>query len=179
VYSLSYQNPQDPHNGLWLLGADGGTPRELLKPDPKLGMLLLQVTPDARTALVWYAAFAGQFAVALNTSTFALVDLASGATRRLNPVTGAKQRFIGPYSATFSPDGARVFYIYATVADFDGRLALQATRGGPESLLRYKAGSVVLRGNLDLGLGLSWAGNDTIFVATSPHQGVLFTLRGS
>jgi hypothetical protein len=113
-----------------------------------------------------------------NISPCALVDLASGAARTLSPSVAAKPGFLGPHSATFSPDGTEVLYTYAAMDNpYPGQLALRATHGGPESLLRYTTGKFVLGGDLDIGLGLNWAGNNTIFVATAPNQGMLFTIR--
>jgi hypothetical protein len=100
LYSLDYPaNNDDPRNGLWRVSADG-TPREILKADPKLGaLLLLRTTPDASTAPVWYYKHDSTFNSPSNASPFALVKLASGA-RRSAPMGATSLRTTPPSRRT-------------------------------------------------------------------------------
>lgn len=175
LYSPSYSNPQDPRNGLWLLGARGGTPRQLLKPDPTSGPpLLVQVAADARTALVWYPEYTARVP---NTSAYTVVDLAGGAAHPLGPPLGAPLPNLGPAFASLSPDGSWLFCLDYSNGSTP-RQAIRSVRGGHEWPLRYQTATRSLGSRMSMqGIELDWVGDSTIYLGTGDMQGVLLTLR--
>jgi dipeptidyl aminopeptidase/acylaminoacyl peptidase len=177
LYTVAHSQHDDPDNAIWMAGRDGQDPRLLLGPDPELGPpMLMGVAARGNTALILYYQAQGAFGSAPNVSYFFILDLETGAVAPLKQATGQEVEFSSLSKARLSPDGSKVLYVYRYLAgeEPEFRLAVRDVEGGAENVLLVSAEPLGFQ--TELGLGLDWAADDTLYVATSPSSGRLITL---
>jgi hypothetical protein len=149
----------------------------LLGSDPELGPpMLMGVAARGDKALILYYQAAGALGTAPNVSYFYILDLETGAVAPLKQAAGPEVEFSSPSKARLSPDGSKVLYVYRYLAgeEIEFRLAVRDVEGDAENVLLVS--DEPLGFQTELGLGLDWADDDTIYVATSPSSGLLLTL---
>jgi hypothetical protein len=177
LYTVARPQQDDPDNAVWMAGRDGQDPRRLLGPDPELGPpMLMGVATKGDKALILYYLAQGALGAAPNVSYYYILDLETGAVAPLKQATGQEVEFSGLSKARLSPDGSKVLYVYRYLAgeEREFRLAVRDVEGGAENVLL--ASPEPLGFQTELGLGLDWAVDDTLYVATSPSSGLLLTL---
>lgn len=170
VYTVQGSRAGDPQNGVWMVGASGGEPRQLVAPDASLGHpLLLSIGGNGRSALIVDVDTAA--APAKTAPAYWLLDLKSG---KLSPLTasGSAKRFIG--EAIFSPNGASLLFT-SLASGTDARLIERDLANGSETAL-YTAPQIMPTA---LGHGLNWTKEGAIFAATSLTTGVLLKLSSA
>lgn len=169
VYTVFQRTLTDPANGVWIADSNGQNAKQLVSIiDPQLGAPILgDLSAKGDRALMWYSN-ALQFAARPNVSYFALLDLNSGQTTELKP----QGEFTSLANAAFSPDGSKILYVY--------RDASQQThlvvRDAPSTTDHDLYSTSTPFGLNEAMQGLYWASNDTVYAATSPGSGILFTL---
>lgn len=173
VYTLGHNKLPDSDNGIWIVGPGDDKPRQLAGAlDKKMGYpILLDVAAGQDRALVWYYAASQHYASLPNMSMYALLDLKTGALEPLKKAAGDAPEFSGPSNAVFSPDGSRLLYVYRDLSKDEHRLVVRDAAGGDEQVLF--SGSV---GWSDIGLGLHWASNGTIYIAKDKTSGAILGL---
>jgi Tol biopolymer transport system component len=172
-FNYSDVDLDQPENGIWVIGADGSNPRQLLGPDPEAGPpVALQVSPDGTSILVYYLMLAAQtgtsgdvFAL-LNTETGDLVTIAPSAENASpKPVAGM---------VTMSPDGTTLLVVNAIVQP--GQLSAYdiASR-------EYTDLQTTVDGALSPAIGVmpSWAENGTVLLNVDLTGGALIELSGT
>ena len=127
-------------------------------------------------ALILYYLAQGALGAGPNVSYFYILDLETGAVAPLKQAAGQEAEFSGLSKARLSPDGSKVLYVYRYLVgeEPEFRLAVRDVEGGAENVLLASADPLGFQ--TELGLGLDWAANDTLYVATSPSSGLLITL---
>jgi Tol biopolymer transport system component len=177
LFSIYGQQPDDPQNGIWVAKQNATGARQLIGPDPEMGPpLLIDVAASGDTALIQYVMIAEMQPSQPNVSYFHLLDLESGATVPLKQsanIVGID--FFSPFVAAFSPDGSKILYSYRTY-DAGFRLVVRDVDGDLENVLLTTQEPMGFQP--DVGLGLNWASDDTIFIATSPSTGLLLQVAG-
>lgn len=176
VYTVANPDAHNPSNGLWSVEQDGQRPRQILAAVKDGGPpFLIDLTPDGTTALVYYAVRAS-----LNGAGRSFFDLVDVGTGRHRPLAPAAPRFVGPSSAALSPDGTNVLYLYRRLGD---PLPVIATRGlvggGEQRLISPGLDAARAIGFYDIAAWLDWARGDTVYVASTPHSGLLLSLQKS
>jgi hypothetical protein len=177
LYTVARPQHDDPDNAIWIAGRDGKGPRRLLGPDPELGPpLLMDVAAQGDKALILYYLAQGALGAGPNVSYFYILDLETGTVAPLKKAAGEEAEFSGLSKARLSPDGSKVLYVYRYLAgeEPEFRLAVRDVEGGAENVLLASADPLGFQ--TELGLGLDWAVDDTLYVATSPSSGLLITL---
>jgi dipeptidyl aminopeptidase/acylaminoacyl peptidase len=177
LYTVARPQHDDPNNGIWMAGRDGKDPQRLLGSDPELGPpMLMGVAAKGDKALILFYQAAGARGAAPNLSYYYILDLETGALAPLKQAAGQEVEFSGLSKARLSPDGSKVLYVYRSVAgeEIEFRLAVRDVDGGAENVLLVSEEPLGFQ--TELGLGLDWAADDTIYVAKSPSSGLLLTL---
>lgn len=134
----------------------------------------MDVSAQGDKALVFYAQAAGQLMDHPNACYYVLLDLETGDAEPIKQASGEQTEFFTPRTAVFSPDGGKVLYTYRA---FEGefRLAVRDVEGGPENVL---VSSYNMLGYApEMGLGLNWARDDTIYVSASLGSSLLVSLE--
>lgn len=178
LYSIAGAALHAPANGIWRVDATGAHPRRLLADYGAAGPpFVAGVTPDGRSALVVYPLRLEEAVPRPGTPFYALLDTTTGTVRPLLPkISADRRRFIGPTGAALSPDGARVLCLYRTLNGL-AQLAVQDLAGGAAHPLSIDGGGDAHLAGVDpLGLGFDWAGNGTVYIASTPYNGELLTL---
>jgi Tol biopolymer transport system component len=175
VYTVGKPQADAPDNGIWIVDQDGQNPVKLLGTSDALGPpTLIKVSGGAPQALIEYYDAAMRFSAEPNRTFFFLLDLETGETRPLKPTQGEAIEFLGPNTVTFSPDGSKILYVYKDVMADQYRLVVRDLTDEAENVLLTS--DEALGGGGDIGMGLRWATNDTLYVFTSPFDGWLLTL---
>ena len=175
IYTVGKTQADDPDNGIWIADQEGKNPSKLLGRTDTMGLpVLIGVSGGAPQALIEYYEAAMRFSAEPNRAFFFLLDLETGETQPLKQAQGEAVEFFGPYAATFSPDGSKVLYTYKDMED-QYWLVVRDLAGGAENVLLTSDAPLGSGG--DIGMGLQWAANDTLYVATSPFDGWLLTLE--
>jgi Tol biopolymer transport system component len=174
-YTLVFSEPGYPANGIWTVARDGRNRRHLLGWNGDRGYpLLLELSASGRRALVYYPLIAYQHS-SLWHDAFSLLDLSTGEeTPVLEAPTRAGKRS-GPFNATLSPEGSSLLYVYQEGGE--RRLAVRDLDSGEERVLVRRKGAGAYGNAPDLGAGLDWARDGTIFVADGPTAGYLISLE--
>lgn len=167
----------DPNWGIWLATADGDEPQKLLDADPELGIPTLRgVSAEGDMLLLHYpmAEFAGE-----SWSPYALHDLTTGETTKLEPRSTLLQEYVRVTSAIISPDGTQLLYVAVAETDefYEGYLTiLRDLESGNEQILHVTDERVGIE--RVLGHGINWADNDTVFLSKMqiPEAGLLLEL---
>lgn len=174
LYTVNHSKPDYPYNGIWKAQRDGTDPQRLTDPDPQMGPpLLMDVSAQGDKALIHYYQIAELHQIEPNVSYFVILDLHTGDMVPLKKASTEDVEFFSPWKAVFAPDGSKVLYAYLDdTARF--RLAVRDLESETENALLISDDPLAL--NTELGLGLDWADDDTIYVATSPSSGLLLHL---
>jgi Tol biopolymer transport system component len=178
VFTLDYINLNNKSSGLYVSDLPGTGARKVVPGNPKFGPpFLLGLTPDGSTALVWYYGGASQFASPPHASFIFLANLKTGALRAVTPVRAPASGMLSQNGAVLSPDGTKLLYLYRTVSG-QTWIVIRTLRSGAETTLSF-AGEQAAKpiGVIRIGWGMSWAANDTIYIATQTNAGVLLTLH--
>jgi dipeptidyl aminopeptidase/acylaminoacyl peptidase len=173
-YTLYKHDFDDPDNGVWVAEKDGKNPRQLVATDAEMGPpLLMEVSAQGDKALVFYAQAAGKYIATFNACYYFLLDLETGKLSPIKQASGEKPEFSGLQTAVFSPDGSKILYTYRA---FEGefRLVARDVEGGPENVL--VSSEERLGFAAEIGLGLNWARDDTIYVGIAPVSSLLISL---
>jgi Tol biopolymer transport system component len=170
VYTIVYPKLTEPANGIWLADSDGKNARQLLGPDPQLGVpMLVDVSAKGDRALILYTA-AMQYATNPNVSYLELLELSSGQHEPLKPAG----EFVSLSNARFSPDGSKIAYVHRTL-DNQASLVIRDVQSGAENAILTQPG--ILGASTESPMqGLDWVNNDTLYAATGPAGGTLLTL---
>lgn len=182
LYTVAYPSHSSlrSNNGLWIADRDGQNARQIVSDPEGSPPLLIDVAPARGVALVFDFLGAFQFRPGRNVSYYLLVDIDTGAVEPIKEATGDETEFLSPLNAVLSPDGSKLLYVYRVLGG-ETRLAVRDVDGGAEHVLRTfddprGEGSRVPSGYVDIGRGLDWAANETVYVAVSPTSGLLLTL---
>lgn len=172
-YSVAYRDPEDRDSGLWVVNRDGRDDEQILEPDDvELGPpFLMGVSEGENLGLIWYYRAAGRMVAQPNVSLYALVDLKTGKTEPLKEAKSDEIEFVAIANATLSPDGSKVAYVYHDLEKM-AYLVVRDVTGGEENIL-LETDELTLGGSINIGLGLDWALNDTIYVWTGFESGLL------
>ena len=172
VYTVYYPKQTEPTNGVWLADRNGQNAKQLLAPDPQLGVpILADVSAKGDRALIWYIG-AAQYGAKPNVAWVALLDLNNGETVPLKPAV----EFLGPTNAAFSPDGSKIIYVYRSIADGQTLLAVRDVQGGVDNNILTQSESLGTTTESPM-QGLNWVNNDTVYAAgPGPGFGTLLTL---
>jgi len=175
VYTVYRRQHDDPNSGVWIAERDGKNPRHVLGfTDEEMGMpVLLDVSAQGDKALVWYAEGSARYASGYNVSYYVLLDLETGDVEPLKQASSEEPEFYSPMTAVFAPDGSKLLYTYRDIGG-EFRLAVRDVEGGPENVLTTS--EEMLGYSADMGLGLDWASDDTVYVGTPPSSGLLISL---
>ncbi len=113
-YSTETPDRDKATNGIWRLAPESDTPEQILAENPaeRNPPILVDVTPDGATGLIWYPYLAGQFSTEPEVALYALLDMETGVVEPLEPTQFDGAFWYGPSNATLSPDGSKVLYTY-------------------------------------------------------------------
>lgn len=152
----NFAGVSDPETGIWITDEDGQNNKQLLGViDPDKGRpLVVDVSAEAGKALVRHS---DTFTQEPNVSSYFLLDLTSGSTEPLKEASGEEIEFMAIVSATFSPDGTKVLYVYKE-KDGGSIMAVRDLTGGTE----YVLGDYPGRGILEE-FGLNWCENNMVY----------------
>jgi hypothetical protein len=160
-----------PENGIWVIGADGSNPRQLLGSKEDAGpSTALQVSPDGATILVYYPMLAGQFGYSAD--VFALLDTETGELSAIEPPADAAASEWRVGLVTMSPDGSTL--LIGVTADPPAQQLFAydiATR-------EYTALDVTVDGAVSPAPGVmpTWAENDAVLLNVDLFGGALIEL---
>jgi len=174
-YNAYLRKPDDPNGGVWTVDQDGKNAEQLIGPDPDLGPpFVVDVAPRQDKLLFVYYQALGSLGTKPNVSFFYLLDLKTGATTPIKQAQSDEIEFFTPNNAILSPDGSKVLYVYRTL-EKEWRLAVRDLDGETEHILATFDEPV--GASREMGLGLNWATDDTLYVARALGQaGLLLTL---
>jgi Tol biopolymer transport system component len=174
-YSVTHSKPDYADNGIWSVDQGGKNAKQLIGSHPDLGPPILVAVASKQNQLlfVYYRAL-GMLGFEPNTSFYYLLDLKSGATTPLKQAQSDEPEFFALNNATLSPDGSKVLYVYRTLEE-EWRLAVRDLDDETEHVLATFNEPV--GASREMGMGLNWAANDTLYVARALGQaGLLLTL---
>jgi Tol biopolymer transport system component len=174
VYALWVGAAGDPANGLWVAEQHGRDATQIAFPADRLSGPLrpLGVSADGTQALILDSAATTASADASG-APLLLLDLNQGSVEPLRPATGATPGDAQVVKAILSPDRTKLLYVYRDGAA--AHLAVRDLAGANEQRLLSDETSAI--GFVPTsGLGLDWAIDNTIFVATGPQGGLLIDL---
>jgi hypothetical protein len=178
LYTFFANEFKNPDNGIWTADRSGRNQRKLADTDTDFGPpVVLDATIRGKKALVLYMMAFGQYANAPDVSYYYLLDLTTGEMTPLKEAAEGSAEFFGPLSATLSPDGSKVAYIYREKNSRELRLAVKDIGGGEENVLMSP--EAFFWSNPSWKSILEWTSNDTIFYLTSADQGILVNLGSS
>jgi hypothetical protein len=176
LYTVAGRESDAPDNGIWIVEGDGKNPQHILGvTDPDLGSpFLVDVAAKGDKALIWYYMAASRFGAEPNVSYFAILDLKTGEVEPLKRARGEEIEFSSPSNAILSPDGSKLLYAYRDLIGGEFRLVVRDVDGETENVLLIS--EEPLGASFQPGLGLNWAENDTLYVATFGRTHLLLTL---
>jgi Tol biopolymer transport system component len=133
-YSVHDPQVEHPDNGIWVVGADGGSARHLLgTTDPEHGPpSVVQVSPRGDKLLALYPLAATDFG--FRGSAYTLVNVATGAAEPLTVQDPAAPEFAWVALATISPDGSELLTV-TRLTDPDFQVFVRDLDAGEEVLL--------------------------------------------
>lgn len=177
VYTDAYNAPDNPASGLYASGVYDQGGRQLVRGTAKNGPAFLRgLALDGSIAVVEYYQYIGQYFDKPGSTALSLVNLKTGAEQPIMPHGVATSNVYALGGAAISPDGAKLLYTYASPRH-DHHLVLRDLKTGSETELPLSgADRKTFVGYSDIGIGLSWGRNGTLFVASLPHRGVFFHL---
>ncbi len=161
VYTISTADPENPNEGIWLL-EPGGEPVQVLAGTLDDAFPYLRLMDAARTP------------EGLIVSAFSMSLASQGAGREpyaflLNVDTGDLVEMPADTSPTrFGPDGLSTLSL--AMEGTEGMLVITGPAGDEVSL------GPVPRSRFEFTLGIEWASNNTVFLASGVFSGMLVTL---
>jgi len=172
-YSVVLRDQSDRDNGIWSVDRDGKNVTQVFGVRDWDGgpPLLMGISASEDQALVFD--FLGlSYGREPNRSAYSLLDLKTGDYEPVKQPSGEEFEFIGVNNAVFSPDGSKLLYTYQ---DLENQFHLAGRDLGDEDeYILYSHSPLGL--GFDIGLGLNWAANDTIYAGTGPGQGLLLSV---
>jgi Tol biopolymer transport system component len=160
-YAVHDPDRDQPHNGVWVVDADGQNQRQVLpQTDPTMGApAVAQVAPDGKTLLIYYP-----IAVSARTPgevpVFAIADAETGT---LHPIlvpdpNAPEHSWVG--LATLSPDGTKVLVV-TRFTDTDRQVWVSDLDGSNAMLLGEPLSE---SGWVALGLIPTWASDGSVLI---------------
>jgi Tol biopolymer transport system component len=173
-FSIMHPSRTNPANGAYEYDPATGASRRIAETDPELGPpAIMEVNAGGEWAILFYPLAATQFVV--TSPVYALLNLATGDLRPLEPQGPGEASAGSVRLATFSPDGTRL--LMGLVTDNQtGTLLIRDLADGAEQIAAVDLPRIVMQ---ILGRGLTWATNGTTFVPTDLSSGVLVRLTAS
>ncbi|MCA9859023.1 MAG: PD40 domain-containing protein, partial [Thermomicrobiales bacterium] len=176
-YSVTYQDPENPDNGIWVYDAGTGTTALLaVSADPEeLGPLVLsQVSSDGTRLLAWYPV-AVQAYPYLGRSPLTFVDAATGELSAVPDPAPESELFEGTWIATLSPDGQYLLQAVGLDAGATDFWVTNLATGESTQVASDLEDAVPVY----YGLTPVWGTNGTVFVSWNVIGAHFFPIEGA
>jgi len=172
-YSVLLREQSDRDNGIWSVEQNGKNVRQVFGVRDWDGgsPLLIGISVSEDQALV-FDLMGLSYGREPNRCDYSILDLKSGDYEPVKQPSGDDFEFISVNNAVLSPDGSKLLYTYQ---DLENQFHLAGRDLGDEDeYILYSHSPLGL--GFDIGLGLNWASNDTIYSGSGSGQGLLLSI---
>jgi hypothetical protein len=175
-FSFQSSERDDARNGVWVMPADGSTPRQIVGDyQDTMGPAILDVSSDGAWLLLQDPEAMGRFGGEL--PIYALADAAGETVTPLEPPAGAPLgSFVG--WAGFSPDARWLLVLDRLSTDPRFGVRIRSVDGTVDEVLVDEG--IEMAGPVDRGIPITWSTNGTAFLtgAGKLDTGYLLTIDG-
>lgn len=175
-FSFQSSEREDVRNGVWVVPADGGTPRQIVGDyQDTMGPAILDVSPDGAWLLLQDPEALGRFGGEL--PVYAVADAAGQTVTPLEPPADAPLGSSVGW-AGFSPDSQWLLVLDRRSTDPQFQVRIRSVDGTVDAVLVDEG--IELAGPVDRGIPMTWSTNGTAFLtgAGKLDTGYLLTIDG-